>query len=258
MTIQPAEKPIIFEQNASEPVRWLRLVPRWSLMVALVTAAIPIVLFGAVGQQASDNALGTEYVELLQALRNPGMFRLGWSLDAVVWLLIGGSLLALAGILRRHAPIRAILIAACGMAQLMGTLGGFIRLNGTSDIAALYATASPERQAVLLDSYLNLWRVINSHYHVAVFLLGPGFLLAAWSLFSLRGFPRWLAAWVVLPGMLALAQFVLVAAGSPFSRPLNILDAVVGNFALNLALAVALWRPSTTLVTSVAGGSDGR
>ena len=57
------------------------------------------------------------------------MFRVSWTLDAVIWLMLGGSLLALAGILRRHAPIRATFIAVCGIAQLIGALGTFIRLN---------------------------------------------------------------------------------------------------------------------------------
>lgn len=257
MSTDFVEKAMPPEQTVAEPVRWLRFLSRWSLMVGSVTLALPIVFFGGVGQQASDNALGAEYAELLQAVRSPGMYRVGWTLDAVVWLIMGGSLLTLAGILRRHAPIRATFIAACGVAQLTGSLAGFIRLNGISDLAALYATAALDQQAVLLESYLNLWRVINSHYHIGTLLQGVGFLLAAWGVFSLRGFPRWLAVWLALPGWLAVVQFVLVAAGAPFSRPLNIFDVIVGNVALNFAMAVALWRPSTTLVSAVAGESAG-
>lgn len=241
----------------AEPVRWLQFLSRWSLLVGLVTLTLPIVFFGNVDQPASYIALGTEYAELLQAVRGPGLYRVGWTLDAMVWLLLGGSLLTLAGILRRHAPIRASFIAACGMAQLIGSLGSFIRLNGISDLAARYTTAPPAQQAVLLESYLTLWRVINSHYHVGILLQGVGFFLAAWGVFSLRGFPRWLAVWLTVPGLLAVVQFVLVAAGAPFSRPLNILDAVVGNVALNFAMAIALWRPSTTLVSAVASESAG-
>ncbi len=244
-------------QTAAEPVLWLRFLSRWSLVVGSVTLVLPIVFFGGVGQQASDNARGAGYAELLQAIRSPGMYRVGWALDAVVWLMIGGNLLALAGILRRHAPIRAGFIAACGIAQLTGSLGGFMRLNGISDLAALYVTATPDQQAVLLESYLNLWRVINPHYHVGVLLQGAGFLLAAWGVFSLRGFPRWLAVWLTLPGLLAVVQFVLVAVGAPFSLSLNIVDAIVGNVALNFVMAVALWHPSTTLVSAVAGEFDG-
>jgi hypothetical protein len=246
------------EQTGNETARWLRFLPRWSLVAGLVILALPIVIFGGIGQLASDNALGAEYAELLQAVRSPGMYRVGMTLDAVGWLMIGGSLLTLAGILRRHAPIRAIFVAACGIAQLTGSLGGFMRLNGISDLAAQYATAAPAQQAVLLESYLNLWRVIDSHFHAGNLLQGVGFLLVAWAVFSLSGFPRWLAIWLALPGLLPLVQFILVAAGTPFSLPLIIFHVIVGTVALNFAMAIALWRPSPKLVSAVAGESAGR
>ena len=220
-----------------------------------MTLTLPLVLYGGVGQQAADTALGAAYVELLQAVRSPGMYRVGWTLDALVWLMIGGSLLTLAGILRSHAPIQSIFIATCGIAQVTGSLGSFLRLNGISDLAARYATTALDQQAVLRESYLNLWRVINSCYHVGILLQGVGFLLAASGVFSLRGFPRWLAVWLALLGVLAVVQFILVAAGTPFSRPLNIFGVIVGNVALNIALAIALWCPSPTLVAAIVGES---
>jgi len=240
------------EQTVAEPVRWLRLLPRWSLVAGFVILALPVVLFGGVGQQASDNALGADYAELLQAIRSPGMYRLGTTLDAVGWLMIGGSLLILAGILRRHAPRRATFIAACGIAQLTGSLGGFMRLNGISDLAVHYANTAPNQQAILLESYLNLWRVINSQFHAGNLLQGAGFLLAAWAVFSLSGFPRWLAIGLALPGLLPLVQFILVAAGAPFSLSLIIFHVIVGTVALDFAMAIALWRPSPKLVSAVA------
>lgn len=244
------------EQPAAEAVRWLRFLPRWSLLVGLATLTLPIVFVVGIGQQDSDDALGAIFVELLQAVRSPGMFRLGWTLDAIVWLLIGGSLLTLAGTLRRHAPVRGGFIAACGVAQVIGAAASLLRLNGIGDLAGLYAAAATAEQALYLSAHLNLWRVINALNHTGVLLQGTGFLLAAWAAFSLRGFPRWLAAWLALPGILSVVQFVLVAAGAPFWRPLNILG-LVGNIALNFAMAVSLWRPSSTLVSAVAGESAG-
>jgi hypothetical protein len=247
-----ADKAIPPEHTIAAPVRWLRFLPRWSLSVALMTLVLVFLLFGGVGQEASDAALGTEYVELRQAARRPGMYRLVWTLDAVIWLMLGGSLIALAGILRRHAPVRTIFILVCGSAQLIGALGGFIRVNGISDIAAVYATGAPVQQTALLESYINLWRIINSHYHIGLLLQGGGFLLAAWGVFSLRGFPRWLAIWLVLPGSLAVAQFVLVTAGIPFVRALNVIGVIGGNIALNSAMTVVLWRPPIQLVSTLA------
>ena len=76
----------------AEVAVWLRLLPRWSLTVGLATLLLPIVLFGGIGQEAGDTAHGLEYVELLQAVRSPVLFRIGWIIDALIWLLIGGSL----------------------------------------------------------------------------------------------------------------------------------------------------------------------
>jgi len=222
-------------------------------MVGLVVLALPVLYFGGVAQQPSGSPLGAEYAELMQAMRGPALYRVTWIFDALVWLLIGVTLLALAGILRRHAPIRASFIRACGIAQFTGSVAGFIRLSAISDLAAHYPSAVPDQQAVLLQSYLNLWPVINSLYLVGTLLQGMGLLLAAWGVSSLRGFPRWLAIWLALPGLLAVLQFFIVTAGGPFSRPLNFIAVIVGTFGLNLAMAASLWRPSTILASAIAG-----
>lgn len=246
-------KTLPLEQISDVSTRWLRFLPRWSLVAGLVILGLPIVIFGGVGQQPSDNVLGEGYAELLQAVRSPAMYRLGMTFDALGWLMIGSSLLTWAAVLSRRAPIRASFIAACGMGQLTGVLGGFMRLNGVSELAKLYTAASPDQQTIVLRSYLDLWAVINSHFHAGNLIQGVGFLLVAWAAFSLAGFPRWLAFWLALPGLLPLVQFGLVAAGAPFSLPLIIFHVMVGVVALNFAMAVALWHPSSKLVSAVAG-----
>lgn len=115
MRSRTAEHFLSPENDTVEPMRWLWFLPRWSLAVVLVTLVFSVMLFGGVGQQPSDSALGAEYAELLQAARSPGMFRVAWTLDAVIWLMLGGSLLALAGIQSCHAPITAKIGAACGI-----------------------------------------------------------------------------------------------------------------------------------------------
>ena len=251
-------KAMPLEQINDVSTRWLLFLPRWSLVAALVILALPIVIFGGVGQQPSDNALGEVYAELLQAARNPALYRLGMTFDALGWLMVGGSLLTWAVVLSRRAPIRAVFIAACGMGQMTGVLGGFMRLNGVSELARLYTAASPDQQAIVLRSYLDLWAVINSHFHAGNLFQGVGFLLVAWVAFSLAGFRRLLAVWLALPGVLPLVQFIRVAAGAAFSLPLIIFHVMVGVVALNFALAVALWRPSPALVSTIAGESAQR
>jgi hypothetical protein len=236
-----------------EPVRWLRFLPRWSLIVGLVSLTLPFVFIGGVGQQASDSALGAVYVELFQAVRSPVIYRVGWIIDAIIWLMLGGNLVALAGILRFHAPIKATFITICGIAQLFGTLGSFMRLDGISDIAAHYATASSNQQVILREFYLHLWRTIDASNYIGVGLQGVGFLLVAWGVFSLRGFPRWLSIWLVLPGSVAIVQFILFITGASYLFVLNIIGLIGGNIALNIAITLALWRPPITLISAVAG-----
>src|SRR5574341_2171609 len=130
------------EQTNVESTRWLRFLSRWALVMVLIGIALLTVFIGGIGFAPSDNALGAEYSELLQAVRVPAMYRLFTTFDALGWVMMGGALLSLAVILRSRAPIRALLIAACGMGLLVGVLGGAVRLVGISDLAARYATAA--------------------------------------------------------------------------------------------------------------------
>jgi hypothetical protein len=254
MSSNTTEKAFHSKEIVTDTVLWLRLFPRWALVTGITTSIIPILFLGGMGQIISDNALGQDYVELLLAARSPYIFRATWAVDAIVWLMLGGILISATGLLRRHAPIRSVIIFVCGIAQLFGALGSFLRLDGIGDIAAQYLTALPEQQIELLDSYLNLLRVINSSNHIGVLLQGIGYLLVSWGVLSLRGFPRWLAVWFSLPGFLAVAQFSLFLTGASYMFLLNVIGLVAGNIALNFATAITLWRPSDTLISSVEGG----
>ena len=167
--------------------------------------------------------------------------------------MLGVVLIAAAGIQRNVFPIRSALIAACGAAQGLGALGSLMRLDGVSELAAAYAIASPAGQAALEESYLSLYRVIDAANHTAVLLQGIGFLLASWGFFRLDGFPRWLAAWYALPGVLSVTQFGLFITGAGYVFALNASGLVFGNILLNIAAAITLWRPSETLSLSAVG-----
>ena len=240
-------------EGHAKSARWLRFLPRWSLAAGLFTIALPITILGAIGFKATDSALGADYIELLQAVRTPAMFRLGWTIDAIIWLLIGGSLLILGGILQDRAPIAGTFVCVSGVAQLIGFLGALIRLFGTTDLAVAYTSAAPDQQLTILNSYLNMWRIISSHFYAAVLFSGLGYLIAAQNFISLRGFPRWLAIWLALPGCLGLAQFFIVSFGLPKLDILNYIGVGLGNIALNFAIAGALWRPSSELISTVSG-----
>ncbi len=240
-------------QHSLEPQQWLRLLPRWSLTIGLVGLGFLITFVVFVGPPDSDSALGARYQELFQAVRAPAAYRVQMVLDAFLWLLTGGLLFVFAGVLRYRAPVRSAFIGALGIAQLTGVIGALLRANGIGELASQYATATADQQALLLQSYLSIERVITSLFQAGNLLRGPGFLLVAWVAYSLAGFPRWLAFWLALAGLLDVAQFVAVATGAvlPTNPPPIVLAIVVVSFPLVFAMAAALWRPAPALVSAI-------
>jgi hypothetical protein len=227
---------------------------RWSLVTALMILATTALYLGG-GFTATDRALGQEYAELMQAVRSPVFHRLATLSEALHWLMIGGTLIICAGLFARRAPIRGAALAACGLAQLTGSLASFMRLIGFSDLAARYATAAPIQQTAWLQSFLDLERVIQPHY-AATLLQGAGFLLVAWVAWRSKRFPRWLAVFLAIAGLLGLVLFILRAAGSPGALLLPIiLLGILGLVGVHVAMAVTFWRPPSTLVSGVVSAS---
>ncbi len=150
--------------TSSDTERWLRFLSRWALVMVFMVLALLVVYLGGIGFAPSDTALGAEYSELLQAVRAPTMYRLAMTFDASGWLMMGGALLTLAIILKNHAPIRALLVAACGMGLLVGVVGGGIRLVGISGLAAQYASSAPAQQTgwFILAGVLSLLQGLTS------------------------------------------------------------------------------------------------
>ncbi|MBA2534248.1 MAG: DUF4386 family protein [Rubrobacter sp.] len=164
-----------------------------SLMVAFVAGVLP-------ADQGGD--LPPKYFELAAAIESPAIYRLTIALDIATWVALGGFLVALGAVLSRSAPVRGVLVAACGIGQVSGLIGAFIRLNGTSGTAELYEGASPGRQEAILPSYSYMQSAVFSHFNAGSLLWGVALLLVASVLVSLEGFPRWLAVVVALPGVL--------------------------------------------------------
>jgi hypothetical protein len=196
--------------------------------------------------------LGVAYSDLMQAVRAPMMFRTFMVFDAVGWLMIGGMLLTLAAILKSSAPVRAVFIAACGIGMLAGSLGGFMRLVGVSDLATQFSVATTAQQAALLSSMLALYETISAHFVAGGFLQGVAYLLIASVTVTLRAFPRWLVGWFTLAGILELLQATTAALGA-FSFIVLFLTVIVGVWGLNVTIMIAFWRPSPALVSTIAG-----
>ena len=242
----PSIKPTNFEW-----ARWLHFLSRWTLATVLFGIVGLAIYFGGIGFVPSDSALGVAYSDLMQAVRAPVMFRIFMTFDAIGWLMIGVTLLTLAVILKNAAPIRSLLIAACGVGMLVGSLGGFIRLVGVSDLAAQYAIATPAQQTALLSSALALYETISAHFVAGGVLQGAGYLLVASVSLGLRAFPRWLVGWFILAGILELVQATTAALGA-FSFIVLFLTVIVGVWGLNIAITIAFWRASPAPIPATA------
>lgn len=220
------------QQSQSRFAGWQTLVQmllsRWSLVTALMVL-LSVVAYVGMGFSPTDSALGQEFSELMLAVRSPFLYRLQTLTEAFYWLLIGGVFIILAGLFIRRAPVQAIIVAVCGIGQSAGALGSFLREHGIGDLAACFAIAAPNQKPALLQSAHDLNRVIEPHYILSTLLLGVGFLLAACIAWKVEGFPRWLAIWLGIAGLLGLCLFALRVIGSlsALLLPIILLDVIV-------------------------------
>ena len=195
--------------EAAEDRRWLGFLSRWSLAAGVVILALMIAFVAGVLSAAQGGDLPPRYMELAAAIESPAVYRLTIALDVATWLMLGGFFIALGAVLHRHAPVRGGLVVACGVGQVSGVIGGFMRLNGTTGTAELYVGADPSRQEALLQAYSYLQSAFFSHFNAGTLLWGAALLLAASAAWSLEGFPRWLAVVVAIPGAVRLPVSVV-------------------------------------------------
>jgi hypothetical protein len=228
---------------------WLYILPRLALFTAIAFAGLFFVIIVVIG---FDDGVPFDYAALMQAARAQGAHRLFSVLDMLVWLGIGATLVAWAGTLWDRARIRAAFVAACACGQLLGALGGSLRLNAVSDLGTRYASATPDAQAALLPLYLTVDRTINAHFSLGANLYGVAFLLIASAAVGLVGFPRWLAVWFGVSGLAILIENVGMAAGVAPPPVLGIGYLLVGVLGLHAAIAIGLWHVRTGLTTAVA------
>jgi hypothetical protein len=228
---------------------WLGILPRLALFTAVAFSALFFVIIVVIG---FDDGVPFDYAALMQAGRAQGAYRLFSVLDMLVWLGIGATLLAWAGTLWQRARVRAAFIGGCAYGQLLGALGGSLRLNAVADLGARYASATPDVQAALLPLYLTVDRTINAHFSLGAALYGVAFLLIASVAVGLVGFPRWLAAWFGISGLVILLENVMMAAAMTPPAVLGIGYLLVGVLGLHAAVAIGLWHVRAGLMTAVA------
>jgi hypothetical protein len=221
---------------------WLRFLARYALlavMIDLVTWPLVVLWFLPASQ---GSPLAPAYDELVAATRNLALYRVLIMLDVAAWLMLVVFLITLGALFARHAPIRSALIAACGIGQVAGMSGAFLRLKGISDLATHYVTAVPDQQAALLRSFLDLQLVINSLFTAGGTLWAIAFLLAASAAWSSAAFPRWLAGLIALPGILNLTSNLFeMVTGSEILFVVNIVSVFLLTV-VNFAVAGVFWR----------------
>ena len=191
-----------------EDRRWFAFLSRWSLFAGGVIVVLLVAFTAGLLPAAQGGDLPMRYFELAAAIESPAVYRLTIALDMLTWLALGGFFVALGIVVYSHAPVRGGLVAACGVGQVSGLIGAFMRLNGTSGTAELYASAGPGRREALLQAYSYLQSAFFSHFNAGTLLWAAALLLAASAVWSLDGFPRWLAVVLAVPGAVRLAVSV--------------------------------------------------
>ena len=232
--------------------RLFRFLARWTLIAGLVSLALLLAFSLFVLPAAQNIRLPQDYFELVAASYNPALYRLTITLDVAGWLMLGGFFIILATVLARRAPLRATLLAACGIGQAVGLLGACARLKGTSLLAAQYVTAAPDQQAALLQSYHDLQLFFTSAFDAGALLWGVALVLAASAAWSAANFPRWLSALIALPGIIELPKsLVQIVTGLDlgFLILLEIPLLIVAYF----AVAAVFWRRAPALAPEMRG-----
>ena len=178
----------------------------------------------------------------MAAARNPAVYRLAALLDMLAWFGIGGVLLAFGGYFAARAPIRALVLAAAGAGQVIGALGGYMRLGVVSDLAVRYVTAAPDQRAPIEQAFVSLPLVVGSHYGAGQWLYAIGFLVIASLALSHGGVPRWMTVWFAVMGMYSIANQLAVVAVGALLPGLFFLVFMLGQDLVALAIAVTWWR----------------
>jgi hypothetical protein len=150
--------------------------------------------------------------------------------------------LAFAGLFARSAPIRAAFLAACGIGQLTGLLGGYTMLVVLGDLGARSAAAALDQQAALAAASEPVLSSMIAHYGAGQLLYGIGYLLVASVALRLASLPRWIGAWFAVYGTYAVTNQVAYVVTGGIPVPMLFMLFGLGSILANFALAATFWR----------------
>lgn len=220
---------------------WFRFLSRWALLTGITYLGLILAIFTLVIPASQNSPLPETYFELVAATRSPIFYRLTIAFDIVTNLALGGLLITFAALLVSRAPIRSTFIAACGLGMVSGFIGACLRLAGTSALAANYLTATPGEQATILQSYLELLRLVNMLFSAGGLMAGIGLMLATSVAWSTAQFPRWPTVLLALSGLVEILKAVIELATGADLGLLGLLGAILLIIAL-FAVASVFWR----------------
>lgn len=222
---------------------WALFLSRAAGLKAVVTLSL-VAAFGVVMSAAASAPF--EQAELIGASRNLAAYRAFAALDTLVWLGFGAVLLGFAGLTAGRSPVRSICVAALAVTQVVGMVGGYLRLVATTAVATKYAAAGADAQAAMLESYQGQFAIIAAHFGLGQVLYGIAFLLIASTASEVSGFPRPLAYLIGLLGAYSLAnQLSVVLVGEPLWAPLFFLFLAL-TVVMDVAVAATFWREGST------------
>jgi hypothetical protein len=220
---------------------WFRFLSRWALLTGLNYLGLILAVLTLVIPASQNSPLPKTYFELVAATRSPIFYRMTIGLDITAWLAFGTLLITFAALFVRHSPIRSAFMAVCGVGLVSGFIGACFRLAGTSALATSYLTVSPGEQAAILQSYVELLRLINILFSAGGLLGGIGLLLAAWVAWSMAQFPRWSNVLLALSAVMQISKAVIELATGADLGPLALLANILVIIGL-FAIARVLWR----------------
>lgn len=220
---------------------WSRFLGRWAVAAAVVELTLLGVAIVWFVPTSEAGGAGADLGELVAAVASPGMYRLLSVLDVLVWVALGGLFIALAAVMAERAPRRSVLLAVCGVGQVTGVAGAFVRMQAVGGTAARHGSAGLE-DPIVVESFLGVQDVLFALMNTGALLWALAFVVAATVAWQSRRFARWLAVLLGVLGIVALADVALYMVGGQF-----VLDVVKFLLLPVVFVAIAIaFRPSAT------------
>jgi hypothetical protein len=233
--------------NIIDPARSLQLLSRWALFAVIITLLHMVVHVFMMFQL--PKGFVPSFFNLEQTV--PILFRITYLLFAFSFIALCGTLVVSGAVLAGRAPVKSAILAICGLAQLFGAAGYFIRVIVMPLQGSRHVEAAPVVQQAIFEDASVIGEVTTALTTMGMFFHGIAFLLLAWGTWLLPRFPRWLSIWFVLPGLTGLLLFASSIIGVPNVMPLFLLHFIFGLIGVQFGIAFGLRRPKPDMISAI-------